>query len=64
MDLVDKIIEFEAGELSMKNTIDLFAELVKTGQAWSLQGSYGRGAHALIERGFIDKKGNVLKYEE
>lgn len=61
MSLVDKIIAYETGELSGEKTLELFAELIKTGQAWTLQGHYGRTAHVLIEQGFIDKQGNILK---
>jgi hypothetical protein len=39
--------------------VNLFAELVRTGMAWSLQGHYGRVAHALIEAGYLDREGNV-----
>jgi len=59
--LVDKIIQYEAGELKADQTIKLFAYLIKTGQAWTLQGHYGRTAMALIEQGFIDRKGQILK---
>ncbi len=62
VDLLDKIMAFEAGDLSGHDIVDLFAELVRTGEAWSLQGSYGRGAVALIQQGYIDRAGNVLKY--
>lgn len=61
MDLVDKIIAYEAGNLTLKGIVNLFAELVRTGQAWTLQGHYGRTATSLIEGGIIDKKGNILK---
>jgi len=61
MDLVDKIIEFETGGLSDMQVIELFAELVRTGVAWTLQGSYGRAAHQLIVGGYIDANGNVLR---
>lgn len=63
-DLVSKIIAFESGELEAGDTVDLFAELIKSGQAWSLQGSYGRMAQALIDGGFISAKGQVLKYTQ
>ena len=61
MNLTDKIIAYEQGELGTNNTVELFAELIKTGQAWSLQGHYGRTAAALIEQGIISKEGSVLE---
>jgi len=64
MDIVDKIISYEAGEMSANDTIDFFAELVKTGKAWTLQGHYGRMAHQLINFGYIDRDGKVLKHVE
>jgi hypothetical protein len=60
--LVDKIISFESGELSSKGILELFSELIKTGQAWSLQGCYGRTAQALIDKGLIDTQG-VINWE-
>jgi hypothetical protein len=51
--LVGKIIDFESGQLSEEGIIELFQELVDTGMAWKLQGSYGRGAQSLIEQGLI-----------
>ena len=57
--LVDSIIAYEMGELNDQEVVCLFAELVKSGMAWSLQGSYGRTALALIEEGWIDHEGNV-----
>jgi hypothetical protein len=56
-DLLDKIIKYECGELSEVDTISLFSELIKTGQAWSLQGHYGRTAKSLIDQGLLDNKG-------
>jgi len=61
MDIVSAIIEYESGELSDKQTLELFAELIKTGMAWQLQGSYGRTARDLILNGFINTKGEILK---
>jgi hypothetical protein len=60
--LVDKIISFESGDLNNKDTLELFSELIKTGQAWSLQGCYGRTAQGLIDKGFIDTQG-VINWE-
>ena len=56
---IDKIIAYEQGELNDQETVHLFADLVKNGMAWSLQGHYGRTANALIEQGWIDREGNV-----
>jgi hypothetical protein len=57
--LVDNIIAYEQGELSDQEVVRLFADLVRSGMAWSLQGSYGRTATALIKEGWIDREGNV-----
>ena len=62
MDYIDQIISFERGELDDNQTLELFAQLVKTGNAWTLQGGYGRIAMALINGGYLDKEGNVLQY--
>lgn len=66
MDLVSKIMAYEAGELSDFDTVQLFSELVKSGQAFKLQGSYGRTANALINDGWLLLNGDVnrLKLEE
>ena len=61
-DLTGKILDFEMGQLSNDQAIDLFAELIKNGMAWTLQGSYGRSAMNLIESGYISEQGEVLSY--
>jgi hypothetical protein len=63
-DLTGKILDFEMGHLSNDQAIDLFAELIKNGMAWTLQGSYGRSAMNLIESGYISEQGEVLSYGE
>lgn len=64
MDVVSNIIAFESGELQPNEVVDFFAELIRTGLAYSLQGFYGRTAETLIQNGNIDRKGNVLEYLE
>jgi len=51
--LFDAIVAFEAGELDTDEVLDLFQQLVNSGLAWELQGSYGRTAKRLIEEGRI-----------
>lgn len=52
-DITTAIIDYESGELDHDGIIDLFQTLVNNGMAWTLQGSYGRMAMALIEAGHI-----------
>ena len=54
MNQVDKIIAFEQGELDEDGIIELFQELIDSGLAWQLQGSYGRMARNLIEAGYCE----------
>ena len=58
--MIDRIMAYEGGELDGKGIIELFADLVKSGRAWTLQGHYGRTAQALIEGGALDREGNIL----
>ena len=60
---VNDIIAYENGELSDVDTLHLFASLVRSGDAWTLQGHYGRTAAFLIEQGYIDRHGNVTYVE-
>jgi hypothetical protein len=59
-DTLTKIIAFEQGDLEPTEVINLFAELIKSGLAWSLQGSYGRTAFDLIESGMITRDGEII----
>lgn len=58
---VDMIIQYECGELDDNGTLELFSDLIKTGQAWRLQGHYGRTASAIIDAGYISKDGEILE---
>ena len=48
-DLSDLIIAYENGDTNLTQEIKLFAKLVETGQAWALQGHYGRLAQEMID---------------
>jgi hypothetical protein len=60
--LVDSIMAYESGELSDAETVELFSELVQSGMAWNLQGSYGRMATTLIQNGFLTPDGEITNY--
>lgn len=50
---ITRLIAFEQGALNDEEIFELFQDLVDTGQAWELQGTYGRTAVALINAGYI-----------
>lgn len=56
MDLVDKIMKWEGGEMDSEEEVEFFQELIDNGMAWSLQGCYGRNAQALIDAGLCREK--------
>jgi hypothetical protein len=59
-DIVLAIMEYEQGELSALQTLELFGHLIRTNTVWDLQGHYGRTAMALLEEGLIDAEtGNI-----
>lgn len=61
MKTIDYIIAYENGELDGNDLISLFSELIKTKQAWNLQGHYGRTARQLIKFKYITETGIILK---
>ena len=52
MTMINQVIAYEQGELDEEGIIDMFQELITSGMAWKLQGSYGRTAKALIDAGY------------
>ena len=54
--LTSAILLYEQGELDDEGVIALFQELVDSGLAWQLQGSYGRTARDLIQAGYVTVK--------
>lgn len=52
-DPLDFIMALECdGDLTEEEVIDGFQHLIDDGSVWNLQGSYGRMAASLIERGY------------
>lgn len=66
MNLTDKLIAYESGELTDLETLSLFGELIRSGLVWTLQGHYGRTATDLIRCGYLTKKGEITSkiYED
>ena len=48
---VQDIIDYENGDMDWDRIVDMFQKLIDSGQAWTLQGSYGRMAKRLIDDG-------------
>lgn len=57
---IDQLIAYETGTLDADAEIEFFADLIATGTAWSLQGSYGRAAQAFIDAGLISETGEIF----
>ena len=53
MDLVEQLAAWTEGKLTEDETVDLFQQLVDTGQAWTLDGHTSRTATDLIEAGLV-----------
>lgn len=61
MDTLEAILNIEENEQATESEIlESWACLIKAGLVWQLQGSYGRGASALIEQGVISSEGEIL----
>ncbi len=60
-DVTGFIIDFENGDCSTERVIEGFQYLIDTGMAWTLQGSYGRAAKALIDAGHCRPANSEVK---
>lgn len=58
--LRDRIIDYETDNLSDQGIVELFQDLVDSGLAYKLQGSYGRMAERLIADGFVTRLQTVV----
>ena len=48
---IQAIEAYESGELNLEETVVLFQDLIDFGDAWRLQGFYGRMAHEMLKKG-------------
>ncbi len=62
--IVEDILDYETGNMEPERVIPFFQHLIDTGMAWSLQGSYGRTAMALIESGQCTRSPNTRAAED
>jgi len=61
LDFKNQISAYEAGELDTVGFLVLFAELIRTGAAFTLGGSYAQIAADLIEAGYLTSEGEVTE---
>ena len=57
--IADLLEDYEADYLGPGATLELFAELVRTGWVWELRQPYRRTARRLIDAGYITPAGKI-----
>ena len=60
-DIAGEIIRWEGGELNQTEIVELFQNLIDTGLAWELQGTYGRTAKRFLDAGLCHTAGPARK---
>ena len=56
---VNMLKDYERGCLDIQQTLELFAELIRTGRGWNLGDSYQSMARQLINTGYITPDGEI-----
>lgn len=59
MEYFDLMMRYEGDDTDAHETLTLFASLIQSGDAWALQGHYGRTAASFIEQGLISREGEI-----
>ena len=57
--MVEKIIDFENGNMTEEEIIEFFQSIIDLGLVWDLQGFYGRMASNLIEEGLCTPQKDI-----
>lgn len=57
--MVNSFKEHEVGFPDTEEQLELFAELIRTGRAWTLKGSYELTARHLVDAGYITPNGEI-----
>lgn len=52
-------IRYEQGEMTVRESVELFADIIGSKMAFALQGSYGRTAMMYINNNIIDRHGVI-----
>lgn len=53
--------DYEAGRLSKVDTLQMFADLIKSGDVWNMSGHYTDIANRLIDREIISNEGEIFE---
>jgi hypothetical protein len=59
--MVDILEDYEEGYLDTAQTLELFAELIRTGRAWNLGDPYLNKALYLIDAGYVTPGGEITE---
>lgn len=59
-DVLGFVMKYESEGATVPEILRGFSHLIRTGQAWQLQGSYGRTADHFIADGHIARDGTIL----
>jgi hypothetical protein len=59
--MFDILEDYEEGYLDTTQTLELFAELIRTGQAWNLGDPYLNEALYLIDAGYVTPGGEITE---
>ena len=55
----EAVMLIEDGDADETTTLQAWAQLIKSGACWHLQGWYGRAAYTLIDGGYITSDGDI-----